>query len=70
MQEKETVSDYLASTSGTSGTEYNYSVDYMKKAAFTDELNNVLIHAEKTVAKDIIVEYLKLRVDEINKRYK
>jgi hypothetical protein len=48
----------------------NYSVDFLKKAAFVDELNNVLIHTEKTVAKDIIVEYLKLRVDEITKRYK
>lgn len=70
MQENKTDSDYLASTSRVSGTEHNYSVDYMKKAAFTDELNNVLIHAEKTVAKDIIVEYLKIRIDEINKRYK
>ena len=70
MQENKTDSDYLASISRTSGTDYNYSVDYMKKSAFTDELNNVLIHAEKTVAKDIIVEYLKIRIDEINKRYK
>jgi hypothetical protein len=54
-----------------SGTEtHNYSVDALKKAAFVDELNNVLIHAEKTVAKDIIVEYLNIRVNEINKRYK
>jgi len=42
----------------------------MKRSAFTDELNNVLIHAEKSVAKDIIVEYLKIRIDEITKRYK
>ena len=70
MQEKETVSDYLASTIKVSGTEHNYSVDFLKKSAFVDELNNVLIHAQKTVAKDIIVEYLKLRVDEITKRYK
>jgi len=54
-----------------SGTEtHNYSVDALKKAAFVDELNNVLIHAEKTVAKDIIVEYLSIRVNDINKRYK
>ena len=70
MQEKETGSDYLASTIRRSGTEHNYSVDFMKKSAFTDELNNVLIHAEKTVEKDIIIDYLKLRIDEINKRYK
>ena len=70
MQENKTGSDYLANTIKTYGTEYNYSVDYMKKASFTDELNNVLIHKENTVEKDIIVEYLKNRVDEITKRYK
>ena len=70
MQENKTDSDYLASTTKVYGTDYNYSVDFMKRSAFTDELNNVLIHAEKSVAKDIIVEYLKIRIDEITKRYK
>jgi len=59
----------LASTTRLSGTN-SYSIDFLKKAAFVDELNNVLIHAEKTVAKDIIMEYLKIRIDEITKRYK
>ena len=70
MQENKMGSDYLASTSRHSGIDYNYSVDYMKKASFTDELNNVLIHKENNVEKDIIVEYLKNRVEEITKRYK
>jgi hypothetical protein len=51
-------------------SDYNYSVDYMKKAAFFDEVNNVLIHRENTVEKDIIVEYLKNRIEEITKKYK
>ena len=71
MSANVTGSDSLVSTSNLSGTEvYNYSVDYMKRAAFVDELNNVLIYAEKSVAKDIIVEYLKIRIDDITKRYK
>ena len=37
---------------------------------FVDELNNVVIYYEDSVAKNIIVEYIKLRIDEINKRYK
>ena len=69
--ERATVSDYLENTSKPFGTNtHNYSVDFLKKAAFVDELNNVLIHVEKTVAKDIIVEYLKIRIAEIDKKYK
>ena len=71
MLANKTDSDSLVNTMKTSGIEtYNYSVDFMKKAAFVDEMNNVLIHCEQSVAKDIIVEYLKIRVDEINQRYK
>lgn len=71
MQESKTDSNSLASTIKTSGINaHNYSVDQLRKAAFVDELNNVVIFYEDTVAKDIIKEYLKLRIDEITKRYK
>ena len=72
MQENQTVSGFSASTLRHSGTDlpYNYSVDQMKKAAFVDELNYAKIHFEKSVAKDFIIEYLNIRIDEINKRYK
>ena len=71
MLANQTDTDSLVSTMKRSGIDtYNYSVDSMKKAAFVDEINNVLIHCENSVAKDIISEYFKIRVDEITKRYK
>jgi len=72
MQENQTDLGFSASTLRHSGTElpYNYSVDQMKKAAFVDELNYAKIYFEKSVAKDFIIEYLNIRIDEINKRYK
>ena len=72
MSANETVSGFSASTLKHSGTDlpYNYSVDQMKKAAFIDELNYAKIYFEKSVAKDFIIEYLNIRIDEINKRYK
>ena len=72
MSANETDFDFSASTLKHSGTElpYNYSVDQMKKAAFVDELNYAKIYFEKSVAKDFIIEYLNIRIDEINKRYK
>ena len=72
MSANETGSGFSASTLKHSGTElpYNYSVDQMKKAAFVDELNYAKIYFEKSVAKDFIIEYLNIRIDEINKRYK
>ena len=72
MQENQTVSGFSASTLKHSGTDltYNYSVDQMKKAAFVNELNYAKIHFEKSVAKDFIIEYLNIRIDEITKRYK
>ena len=72
MQENQTDSGFLANTLKHSGTElpFNYSVDQMKKAAFVDELNYAKIYFENSVAKDFIIEYLNIRVDEINKRYK
>lgn len=72
MQENQMDLGFSASTLRHSGTElpYNYSVDQMKKAAFVDELNYAKIHFEKSVAKDFIIEYLNIRIDELNKRYK
>ena len=72
MQENQTVSSFSASILKHSGTDlpYNYSVDQMKKAAFIDELNYAKIYFEKSVAKDFIIEYLNIRIDEITKRYK
>jgi hypothetical protein len=55
----------LASTIRVSGTEYNYSVDFLKIAAFTDELNNVLYNKN-----DEVVNYLQSRIKEIKDRYK
>ena len=48
---------------------YNYSIDTMKKAAFTDELNSVLI-LKNSVDFNPIIDYLKNRIDEINAKYK
>lgn len=71
MSVKETDSDFLVSTIKPYGTNtYNYSVDMIRKAAFIDEINNVMVYFEKSVAKDIIVEYLKIRIEEITTRYK
>jgi hypothetical protein len=71
MSVNETGSNYLESTtvlSGTNMTKYNYSVDFLKKAAFIDELNCVLIN-KNSVDFNPIIDYLKARIDEINKRY-
>ena len=70
MLERLTVSNYSESTSKVSGIDtHNYSVDALKKAAFVDEINNVL-NVHNLVDKDIIVGYLKNRIAEIDKRYK
>ena len=53
----------------------NYSVDTLKKAAFVDELNNVLkvLEVEKPdkVDADIkaVMEYLRKRLKEIDSNY-
>jgi hypothetical protein len=74
MSAKETGSDSLVSTSKPSGIEaYNYSVDYMKKAAFFDEIQLIQSHPEiieNSVDRNTILCYLKDRVDYITKRYK
>lgn len=49
----------------------NYSVDTLKKAAFVDELNNVLIMMDDNdPQKRWVVEYIKSRLKEIDARYK
>jgi hypothetical protein len=52
-------------------TDSNYSVDTMKKAAFVDELNNVLIKmSDNDPQKKWIVRYMEDRIKEIDERYK
>ena len=68
-----TDSNSLASTSKPSGTDYNYSVDALKKAAFFNEIQLLEAHPEfieNKVDRITIICYLKDRVDEITKRYK
>jgi len=52
----------------------NYSLDYLKRAAFTDELNNYLkVRKERNVINDneeIVLKYLEERVAQIDKKYK
>lgn len=48
---------------------YNYSIDAVKKAIFQDEINSVL-KAKKTVAFNPIIDYLEMRIKEINDLYK
>lgn len=53
--------------------EHNYSVDYLKRAAFVDELNNCLkVLNEEYVTQEIldVMRYLETRVKEIDKKYK
>ena len=53
--------------------EFNYSVDYLKRAAFVDELNNCLkVLNEEYVTQEIldVIYYLETRVKEIDKKYK
>jgi len=55
------------------GTEYNYSVDALKKAAFVSELQLLDAHPDiikNSVDRITIICYLKDRVDEITKKYK
>ena len=68
--EKETDLSCLESTTRLSGIDtYNYSVDTLKKAAFVDEINNVLI-PNNSVDQLAIIYYLENRIKEIDKRYK
>ena len=52
--------------------EFNYSVDYLKRAAFVDELNNCLkVLNEDDITPEIqdVMRYLEGRVKEIDKKY-
>jgi hypothetical protein len=70
MLERLTGLDYSGVTSKVSGIDtYNYSVDALKKAAFVDEINNVL-KVNNLVDKSMIICYLENRIKEIDKRYK
>jgi hypothetical protein len=44
-------------------------VDALKKAAFTDEINNVL-HTPDGFVDKVVVAYLRKRIREIDRRYK
>ena len=51
----------------------NYSVDALKKAAFVDEINNVLSSTafwRNTFITNLIIWYLKERIKEIDSLYK
>lgn len=69
MLERLTGLNYSGNTTNISGIEYNYSVDALKRAAFVDEINNVL-RIENSVDKSVILCYLENRIKEIDKRYK
>jgi len=69
MNEKETDSSSSANISKIYGTDSNYSVDYLKRAAFIDEINNVL-NVKNLVELKPVLDYLNNRVEEINNKYK
>jgi len=69
MLERLTGLDYLENTTKDSGIDYNYSVDSLKRAAFVDEINNVL-KVNNSVDQLAIIYYLENRIKEIDKRYK
>ena len=69
MLERVTGLDYLENTTKDSGIDYNYSVDSLKRAAFVDEINNVL-KVNNHVDQISIIYYLENRIKEIDKRYK
>lgn len=70
MNASATDSDSSASTTKTYGTSNSYSIDFLKKAAFTHELNSVLLAHHNTVDMKPVIEYLQQRIDEITKAYK
>lgn len=69
MLEKLTASNYSENITIACGIEHNYSIDSLKKAAFVDEINNVL-KVNNHVDQIGIIYYLENRVKEIDKRYK
>lgn len=69
MSANVTDSGSSASTTKTFGTS-SYSIDNIKKAAFIDELNCVLLAHHNTVEMKPIIEYLQLRIEEITRKHK
>lgn len=69
MSASGTDSGSSVSTTKAYGTS-SYSIDNMKKAAFVDELNCVLLAHYNTVDMQPIIEYFQARVEEITKKYK
>jgi len=68
--ESQTVLDYLENTTKLSGIDtHNYSIDALKKSAFIDEINNVLI-PKNSIDQLAIIYYLENRIKEIDKKYK
>jgi len=69
MLEKLTASNYSANITIACGIEHNYSVDSLKRAAFVDEINNVL-KVNNHIDQISIIYYLENRIKEIDKKYK
>ena len=70
--EKQTDSNSSVNITKLYGTD-NYSVDFLKKAAFVAELQFLEAHPdfiENSVDRITVISYLKDRIDEITKRYK
>lgn len=63
-------SNSLENISKPSGTNpHNYSIDFLKKSAFIDEINCVL-KVKNSVDLFPIIDYLEKRIKEINDLYK
>ena len=70
MSVNQTDSNSSENTSRPSGiSTHNYSVDFLKKSAFIDEINCVL-KVKNSVDLNPIIDYLENRIKEINDRYK
>lgn len=70
MSVKTTDSNYLENISKPSGINpHNYSIDFLKKSAFLDEINCVL-KIKNSVDLNPVIDYLEKRIKEINDLYK
>ena len=47
----------------------NYSIDCVKKSIFVDELNNLLLLLDDPQDQQIVIDYLKKRIKEIDDLY-
>jgi hypothetical protein len=52
------------------GGAMNYSVDSLKRAAFIDELNNYLLILKPLPEIQVVIDYLRKRIKEIDDKYK